>query len=75
MRPSPALFDNILLVAADTNNKAHESWVNKIVVQNRVYIVINEDDFALVASRAKLDDKQPARLGHFVQNLIAEQAI
>lgn len=70
-----ALFDNIMLVAADVNNKDHEQWVDKIQYRRRLYITINEDDSALRLSRMKFGDKQLARLGHFTQNLNSRNAI
>ncbi len=63
------LFDNIILAAADVNNKGHEEWVDRIVFRRNLYICINEDDYALLASRAKFGPKQQARLGHWRRNL------
>ncbi|MBN4060239.1 alpha/beta hydrolase [Planctomycetaceae bacterium AH-315-I19] len=59
-----AVFDNIVLVAPDTNHQGHESWVGRLQARNRLYVCINEDDFALAASRAKVGAEQTARLGH-----------
>jgi len=64
---SRAIFDNILLVAPDTNHDDHEFWVGKLQARNRLYICINEDDFALAASRVKVGVEQTARLGHCVR--------
>jgi esterase/lipase superfamily enzyme len=69
------LFDNVLLVAADTNNKGHAEWVDKIQCRNRVYITINENDKALRASRIKAGEEQQARLGHYPYNLYSQQAV
>lgn len=66
---SKLVFDNINLVAADTNNKNHASWVEKLDVRNRVYIVINENDGALRASRVKPGKEQLIRLGHYLKGL------
>ncbi len=68
------VFDNICLVAADTNNKNHKDWVSRLDVRNRCYIVINEDDSALAASRIKPGDKQRARLGHYTRKLNSPNA-
>lgn len=71
---SPArrlIFDNIGLVAADANNEDHQKWVEALQVRNRLYIVINENDFALQWSRRKPGDEQKARLGHYLKNLVA----
>jgi len=71
---SNAVFDNICLVAADTNNKQHARWVEKLDPRNRLYIVINEDDSALKASRIKPGKEQLARLGHYLKGLNSENA-
>lgn len=68
------VFDNISLVAADVNNKAHNEWVDSLAVRNRLYVVINENDFALKWSRRKPGDEQLARLGHYLKNLNAKNA-
>ena len=67
-------FDNVILVAADTNNLGHAAWVDQIRYRNRLYIAINENDFALKASRAKLGSSQLARLGHYLRGLDSKQA-
>lgn len=63
------LFDNIVLCQADTNNLDHELWVDKIRFRHRLYITINEDDRALMASRVKAGSDQLARLGHYTRGL------
>ena len=68
------LFDNVCLVAADTNNAAHDEWVHEVDVRNRIYIFINENDFALKWSRRKPGEEQLPRLGHYIKNLIARNA-
>lgn len=68
------VFDNICLVAADTNNKNHRDWLGKVDVRNRCYVVINEDDSALKASRIKPGDEQLARLGHYLRKLNSDNA-
>ena len=67
-------FDNVVLVAADTNNEAHAEWVEKIQFRKRCFITINESDHALAASRAKSGSQQRARLGHYLRNLSASNA-
>ncbi len=57
-------FDNVVLVAADANNRDHALWIDQIRARRRVYITINEDDHALRVSRMKSGDDQLARLGH-----------
>lgn len=71
---SKLVFDNICLVAADTNNKDHLRWVGKLDVRNRVYVVINENDSALKASRIKPGKEQKVRLGHYIKQLNSPNA-
>ncbi len=68
------VFDTIALVAADANNRDHQDWVETLHVKNRLYIVINENDGALMWSRRKPGDEQLARLGHYLKNLVARNA-
>jgi esterase/lipase superfamily enzyme len=72
---SDLVFDNINLVAADTNNKNHANWVDSIDVRNRIHVVINEDDSALKVSRIKPGKEQKARLGHYLKSLNSEHAV
>jgi len=65
-------FDNVALVAADTNNDGHEIWLRHLPYRNRTYVVINEDDYALQWSRRKPGREQWPRLGHYLKNLRAE---
>ncbi|MBK1645812.1 hypothetical protein CKO25_14345 [Thiocapsa imhoffii] len=79
LQPSAAaasnlIFDNVLLVAADANNPGHERWVERIQVRNRLYVIINENDFALEWSRRKPGEAQRVRLGHYLRNLVARNA-
>ena len=67
-------FDNVVLVAADTNNKDHKIWVDRIESRVRTYVTINEDDSALAASRAKSGQDQLARLGHYLGDLDSRRA-
>ncbi len=71
---SKLVFDNVCLVAADANNAEHARWVGQVDTRNRVYVVINEDDFALKASRMKPGDEQKARLGHYTKLLNSPNA-
>jgi len=71
---SNLVFDNICLVASDTNNKKHAEWVEQLDVRKRIYIVINEDDLALKAARIKPGYEQRARLGHYLKNLNSHNA-
>jgi esterase/lipase superfamily enzyme len=76
LQPSAAasaklIFDNVSLVAADANNENHQSWIERIQVRNRLYVVINENDFALGWARRKPGQEQGPRLGHYLKNLTA----
>lgn len=63
------IFDNVVLCQADTNNAGHAEWVDRIRHNRRVFITLNENDYALKLSRIKPGDAQRARLGHFVKRL------
>ena len=67
------VFDNIILAAADTNNKGHHLWVDALSVRKSCYILINEKDFALSWSRRKPGEEQKARLGHYLKVLDAKR--
>ena len=69
------LFENVVLCAADVNNEGHETFVDKIPHRRRIYVTINEDDFALKWSRRKLGKQQKARLGHYNRNLVSDIAV
>lgn len=68
------IFDNIVMLAADVNNEAHAEWVDRVRFRNRLVITINEDDAALLASKAMAGENQKARLGHWPRNLTARNA-
>ncbi|MGJ8649476.1 MAG: alpha/beta hydrolase [Opitutaceae bacterium] len=57
------VFDNVILKSADTNHADHARWVEKIRARHRVYVTINQDDFALTLSNLKIGDSQKPRLG------------
>lgn len=69
------VFDNVVLIAADVNNRDHAEWVDRIRARRRVFITINEADSALRVSRMKFGDEQLARLGHHPFRLDAKEAI
>ncbi|MEM1435280.1 MAG: alpha/beta hydrolase [Pseudomonadota bacterium] len=69
------VFDNVCLVAADCNNHDHVPWLGEIDCRGGVYVVINEDDYALRWSRIKPGEEQQRRLGHYLKNLAAPNAI
>ncbi|PWG61467.1 alpha/beta hydrolase [Spiribacter halobius] len=68
------LFDNITLCQADTNHLDHPLWVDRLRFRKRLLITINENDYALGLSRAKLGSEQLARLGHYLQDLTSRHA-
>lgn len=69
------IFDNVALIAADTNSAGHPEWVDEIQCRGRVFITLNEKDGALLASRLKMGEQQKARLGHFPYGLTARRAV
>ena len=44
---SDKLFDNIILNATAVNQKNHKEWVEKLSIQERIFIVSNKNDFNL----------------------------
>jgi len=69
------LFDNVVLAAADANNLDHAMWMDQIRARGRVFVTINENDFALSASRAKAGEEQLSGLGHVTYRLNANKAL
>ncbi len=67
-------FDNIIMLSPDVNNQGHVSWVERIKFRHRLFITINEDDFALDASEFKGGEEQEARLGNTARNLASHNA-
>ena len=67
-------FDNIVMMSPDVNNQGHADWVDRIRCRNRVFITINEDDFALGFSELKGGEEQEARLGNTARNLNSDNA-
>lgn len=65
------VFDNMSLIAADANNPGHEQWMIHYQTRNRLYVVINEEDYALKWSRRKPGDEQKERLGQHTRNLVS----
>ena len=76
-KPSSAVmrelvFDNVCMVAADTNSKNHKEWIGGMESRTGIYVVINEEDSALGWSRRKPGDEQLSRLGHYLKGLNSE---
>ena len=67
-------MDNIVLLSADVNNPDHETWLDRVKCRNRLFVTINEDDFALNLSDSKLGAEQKARLGNTIRNLSSSNA-
>ena len=67
-------FDNIIMMSADVNNQDHADWVDRIKCRNRLFVTINEDDFALAFSELKGGAEQEARLGNTLRNLSSSNA-
>ncbi|GEM_PF-245853 len=70
-----SLFDNVVLVAADTNNEGHPGWVDRIRARESIYIIINENDRALRASEVKVGEAQRGRLGRLRRRLESRLAL
>lgn len=70
-----SLFDNVVLVAADTNNAGHPAWVDRIRARESILIVINENDRALRASEVKVGEAQRGRLGRLRRRLDSQLAL
>lgn len=68
------LFDNVVMAAADVNHHDHVEWVERVRYRKRLYITINENDYALGISRAKLGSAQRTRLGHCTRGLSSRNA-
>ena len=68
------VFDNITLAAADANNPRHEVWVERLQARRRIYVTVNENDFALGWSRRKPGEEQLTRLGSHLKGLAADNA-
>jgi len=69
------IFDNVILMAADTNNEGHADWVDRLQHRTRIYITINEYDSALKLSAMKFGKLQKVRLGHYTKNLLSTKAV
>jgi esterase/lipase superfamily enzyme len=69
------LSRNVIMAAADVNNDGHRAWIERVPFTNRLYVTINEDDYALKASRVKTGGDQLARLGHYPYHLDSENAV
>ena len=41
------LFSNFILNAAAVNQYQHQKWLEKLNIQERIYVTINNDDFTL----------------------------
>ncbi len=49
---SPGLFDNLVINAAATEAEGHREWVEQVQLQDRMYIVYNDEDINLEELRA-----------------------
>ena len=67
-------LDNIIMLAPDVNNPGHETWIDHVKCRKRLFVTINEDDFALNLSDSKLGDEKKARLGNTIRNLSSTNA-
>ena len=66
------IFDNVILCQADVDSEGHAHWVDMIEPGKRIYITINENDWALKWSDLNF---QKARLGRTARDLNSTKAI
>lgn len=66
------LFDNLIINAAAVNQAKHPSWVEKLNIQKRIYIISNKQDFNLKGLR--IFTSQGKQLGEKVQHPLAGNA-
>lgn len=66
-RISTSLFKNVVISASASPLKNHAKWVNKIKMQENLYIVINEQDLVLSAAGSSLFS---ARLGRKLKKFL-----
>lgn len=71
-KPS-ALFDNLIMNAAAVNQENHKVWVEQLVLQERIYITNNRQDFNLKGVR--IFTKQGKQLGEKVTHPVADNAV
>jgi len=65
------LFKNVLLSQADVNSMNHIKWVDQVIVGQRTYVTINENDKILSWS----ESINPPRLGKTLANLESKKAL
>jgi len=66
------IFDNVVLNSAAVNQKMHKNWVEKLNIQERVYITSNRSDFNLKGVR--IFTKDGKQLGEKVKAPTADNA-
>ncbi len=66
------LFDNIILNAAAVNQKNHKEWVEKLNMQNHIFIISNKHDFNLKGARIFTSDGK--QLGEKIKLPLASNA-
>ncbi|MDT8394007.1 MAG: alpha/beta hydrolase [Bacteroidales bacterium] len=66
------IFDNLIINAAAVNQDQHPSWVEKLNIQKRIYIISNKQDFNLKGLR--IFTSQGKQLGEKVQQPLAGNA-
>jgi esterase/lipase superfamily enzyme len=66
------LFDNLIINAAAVNQDGHPSWVEKLNIQKRIYIISNKQDFNLKGVRIFTSDGK--QLGEKVKQPLAGNA-
>jgi hypothetical protein len=67
-----SLFDNIILNAAAVNQENHKEWVEKLRIQDQLYITCNKQDFNLKGVRIFTSDGK--QLGEKIKSPLAINA-
>jgi len=66
------LFDNLILNAAAVNQDGHPEWLDKLHMQNRIYVISNKQDFNLKGVR--IFTKDGKQLGEKVKHPLSGNA-
>jgi len=71
-QPQSIIFDNIILNAAAVNQKHHKNWLEKIKIQNQIFVISNRHDFNLKGVR--IFTSAGKQLGEIVKPAFCENA-
>ncbi len=71
-QPQSKIFDNIVLNAPAVNQKHHKNWLDKIKIQNQIFVISNRHDFNLKGVR--IFTSAGKQLGEIVKPPFSENA-